>query len=692
MPADAGPDYDEFAPGNLCNGHPYQDVNSAPNIIEVCEKHDGGVPQYENYQGNRKCVPTIEFLYIMGKCRWHGANVNSHIDAEKHFDVFAEENNRIVRKPKLRISTNQVSSVSRAVDDYTTHIPQMPWDDLNYRMPNYNPTSPRQHSLDHDNVSPGAIEPSFETGIMNPEDPPQEWMDADLRPINLLASNYDGIGDRPRGQYVAGGPSPTFAPTHKSTPSFTESEIARAEAIWANYHAKELQDEAQRNRSKGASQSNGSRKELTPKELTPNQPQVSSQTTASATGGAASQNTGISYRRCRAITVATTTTTTNPFDKFSGGYPQSTKGGSSDESDEDRSSNSSSSDRRGGGMKRLTKRVQVRRPAVSGAAVRTITSGPYPSGVEAGNGSANGLGITGLNLQNPGQTPHAGAPPAPEQSGNNGTGRAPSLPRNNATGRPSNRNNSNDGDDGDDDDSQRDSVSGPSGADPQAPVTLEDRIESLYREWMDAVRRELGIEPQGLANRRITNTAMFRRLQNDDLTNGREDDVLTGLDRRLDEEFDQIYRDQEAADRQEIIRRGDDRNRRPEVQRILNDRVRDGRLEVLIEWGPGRSQDQAPWTWAAENRYDFGTETLREWNAANPNRFRFNASALQIVQSLIDDFRPGAEEHAVILREFDSSWEPGHCRRTVYPIYLARRDCISRSTAGPWEILLYVAA
>jgi hypothetical protein len=139
-------------------------VLKAPCLIQVCEKHEGGVAQYDidgSVVSNLKCTPTVEIVYIRSKCRYCGE------DSDGHYEVDAEKNNRIMRKPKLIIRTGGDSSF-RSMDDYTVHVPQIPWKDPSFRMPDWNPTIPRENAMDDEElVSPFTVKERKPTGIVS---------------------------------------------------------------------------------------------------------------------------------------------------------------------------------------------------------------------------------------------------------------------------------------------------------------------------------------------------------------------------------------------------------------------------------------------------------------------------------------------------------------------------------------------
>ncbi|EXJ67053.1 uncharacterized protein A1O5_09699 [Cladophialophora psammophila CBS 110553] len=184
-PADAGENYDERDPRNLCDGG--VEHLKLPCVIEVCDKHEDGVPRHdfgaENFEKeDPKCEPSVEFCYLPTYCAAHRENM-----AQENRPIPADDPG-IYCDPKL------------PQDDFTWHIPRVQWRDPGFRMVDWNP-EPRKLPLDRPKFSPKtrSIFDSEDGGIINAFYDPEHWTSADGRPVDLLANHYDDldVNDRP---------------------------------------------------------------------------------------------------------------------------------------------------------------------------------------------------------------------------------------------------------------------------------------------------------------------------------------------------------------------------------------------------------------------------------------------------------------------------------------------------------------
>ncbi|KIW74728.1 hypothetical protein Z517_11498 [Fonsecaea pedrosoi CBS 271.37] len=174
-PADAGEDYDEHDPKNLCDGG--VDSQKIPCFTDVCDQHEDGIPRYQYVFGGflnepPKCNPTVEICYIPTHCALHRqqmvcAGIPVPVDANIHTEPEAP------------------------LPDFTWHIPRVPLRDPGFRMVDWNP-EPRRVPLDQPPVSPktqATFNPE-QGGVINAMYDPEHWVSADDRPIDLLENHY----------------------------------------------------------------------------------------------------------------------------------------------------------------------------------------------------------------------------------------------------------------------------------------------------------------------------------------------------------------------------------------------------------------------------------------------------------------------------------------------------------------------
>ncbi len=253
--SDAGPDYDEFLPVNLCDGRPTEGSIKTPVIIDVCEKHDA-VPKYD-VDGARlvslNCTPEVEIVFIRGKCR-----LCTELKDGKFFDPFAEENNQIVRKPKLTLMKTGLSSYQPNDGDKTIHIPQIPWRDPSFRMPDYSVAERKTPLEESPPVSPDVAKPPCVSGIVNPEADPEFWVDIDSRPIDFLENHYDTIGDRPLCKVDRNYLPVVYHEPYAESSHSDDLPLGSQAPQEGGSEPRKNQGESQPNDSNGASQPNGS--------------------------------------------------------------------------------------------------------------------------------------------------------------------------------------------------------------------------------------------------------------------------------------------------------------------------------------------------------------------------------------------------------------------------------------------------
>ncbi|KIW89023.1 uncharacterized protein Z519_10508 [Cladophialophora bantiana CBS 173.52] len=184
-PVDAGENYDERDPRNLCDGG--VENLKLPCVIEVCDKHKDGVPRYdfgcEHFEKEGpSCEPSVEFCYLPTYCAAHRENM-----AQENRPIPADDPG-IHCDPKL------------PQDDLTWHIPRVLWRDPGFRMVDWNP-EPTKGPLDRPNYSPktGPIFNPADAGVINAFYDPEHRISADGRPVDLLANHYDelDVNDRP---------------------------------------------------------------------------------------------------------------------------------------------------------------------------------------------------------------------------------------------------------------------------------------------------------------------------------------------------------------------------------------------------------------------------------------------------------------------------------------------------------------
>ncbi|OAP58948.1 hypothetical protein AYL99_06245 [Fonsecaea erecta] len=184
-PSDAGDDYDEHTPENLCDGG--VEELKLPCFVEVCDKHKDGVPQYTfPFTGwaneSSKCEPSVKICYLPTYCA-------AHREAMSRNDLPMPVDDNIHTEPELPL------------EEFVWHIPRVQWKDLSFRMVDWNP-EPRKVPLDH--PSSPKTQSTFnpeDGGVINAFYDAEHWISADGRPIDLLENHYDDadINDRPAG-------------------------------------------------------------------------------------------------------------------------------------------------------------------------------------------------------------------------------------------------------------------------------------------------------------------------------------------------------------------------------------------------------------------------------------------------------------------------------------------------------------
>ncbi|KIY02584.1 uncharacterized protein Z520_01049 [Fonsecaea multimorphosa CBS 102226] len=185
-PEDAGDDYDEYDPKNLCDGGGLEHMKF-PCTIEVCDKYEDGIPPYyHEWPGweneATKCKPTVELCYLPTYCA-------AHRQATIHYKNLPNP-----------ADDNIHTEPEQLPEDFTWHVPRVQWKDPGFRMVDWNP-EPRKVPLDQPNVSP-KTQTTFNPehgGVINAYYDAEHWISADGRPIDLLENHYDDpdINDRP---------------------------------------------------------------------------------------------------------------------------------------------------------------------------------------------------------------------------------------------------------------------------------------------------------------------------------------------------------------------------------------------------------------------------------------------------------------------------------------------------------------
>ncbi|OAL38806.1 hypothetical protein AYO20_02012 [Fonsecaea nubica] len=222
-PADAGEDYDEHDPKNLCDGG--VDSQKIPCFTEVCNQHEDGIPRYQYMFGDflnepPKCNPTVEICYVPTYCALHRQQM-------------------VCDGIPVPVDANIHTEPEAPLPDFTWHIPRVPLRDPGFRMVDWNP-EPRRVPLDQPPISPktqATFNPQ-QGGVINAFYDPEHWVSADGRPIDLLENHYadPDVNDFPAFPRIKGPAMPPPGPPSSQdiqTPGpqsvQTESQLANSE-------------------------------------------------------------------------------------------------------------------------------------------------------------------------------------------------------------------------------------------------------------------------------------------------------------------------------------------------------------------------------------------------------------------------------------------------------------------------------